>query len=75
VQSIDTDFLQPLDEDAHGNVLTTEEQTLIMMNDYHLTPNKEDTKPAAKPEDEDTPPPCLNLIEEESINKNTNLTT
>jgi hypothetical protein len=56
VHSSDDDFLQPSDEDTQGNVLTAEEQTLVMMNDSHRTPNKEDTKPAAKPEDEDSPP-------------------
>jgi hypothetical protein len=56
VHSGDEHFLQPLDEDAQGNVLTVKEQRLITMNDSHRTPNKEDTKPAAKPEDEDSPP-------------------
>jgi hypothetical protein len=56
VNSSDDDFLQPSDADAQGNVLTVEEQTLIMMNDSHRTPNKEDTKPASKPDDEDSPP-------------------
>jgi hypothetical protein len=49
------DFLQPSDEDTQGNVLVVEEQTLIMMNHSHRTPNIEDTKPAAKPENEDSP--------------------
>jgi hypothetical protein len=56
VNSSDDNFLQPSDEDAQGKVLTAEEQTLIMMNDSHQTPNKEGTKPAAKPENEDSPP-------------------
>jgi hypothetical protein len=56
VNSSNDDFLQPSDEDAQGNVLTAEEQTLIMMNDSHQTPNKEDAKPAATPENEDSPP-------------------
>jgi hypothetical protein len=55
VHSSDGDFLQPSDKDAQGNVLTAEEQTLIMMNDSNRTSNKEDTKPAAKPKDEDSP--------------------
>jgi hypothetical protein len=50
INSSDNEFEQPSDEYAQGNVLTAEEQTLIMMNDYHQTPNKEDTKPAAKRE-------------------------
>jgi hypothetical protein len=49
-------FQQPSDEDAQGNVLTAEEQTLIMMKNSHQTPNKEDTKPAAKPENQEIPP-------------------
>jgi hypothetical protein len=49
VNSSDENFMEPSDEDAQGNVLTAEEQTLIMMNDSHQTPNKEDTKPAATP--------------------------
>jgi predicted flap endonuclease-1-like 5' DNA nuclease len=56
VHSSDDDFLQTSDEDAQGNVITAEEQTLIMMNNSHRAPNKEDTKPAAKPEDENSPP-------------------
>jgi hypothetical protein len=56
VNSSDEDFLQLSDKDAQGNILTAEEQTLIMMNDSHQTPNKEDKKPAAKPENEDSPP-------------------
>jgi hypothetical protein len=35
VNSSDDDFLQPSDKDAQGNVLTAEEQTLLMMNDSH----------------------------------------
>jgi hypothetical protein len=47
-----------------------------MMNDSHQTPNKEDTKPAAKPENQESPPsPEMNRTEEESGNKNTKLTT
>jgi hypothetical protein len=56
INSSDDDFQQPSDEYAQGNVLTAEEQTLIMMNDSHQTPNKEDTKPAAKPENQESPP-------------------
>jgi hypothetical protein len=51
--SSDDYFQQPSDKDAQGNILTAEEQTLIMMNDSHQTPNKEDTKPAAKPENQE----------------------
>jgi hypothetical protein len=52
VNSSDDNFLQPSDEYTQGNVLTEEEQTIIMMNDSYRTANKEDTKPAAKPENE-----------------------
>jgi hypothetical protein len=63
VNSSDHDFLQPSDEDVQGNVLTAEEKTIIMINDSHQTQNKEDTKPAAKPENEDiSPSPELNQI-------------
>jgi hypothetical protein len=31
-----------------------EEQALIKMNDSHRAPKKEDTKPAAQPENEDS---------------------
>jgi hypothetical protein len=37
---------------AQGNVLMTEELALTKMNDSHRTPNKQDSKPAAKPEDQ-----------------------
>jgi hypothetical protein len=33
-----------------------EERALITMNDSHRTPNKEDTKPAADPKDQESPP-------------------
>jgi hypothetical protein len=48
--------MQPSDEDAHGNFLTEEELASIKMSDSHRTPNKEDTKPAAQPENEDSSP-------------------
>jgi hypothetical protein len=35
VNSKDDNVQQPSDEDAQGNVLTAEEQTLIMMNNSH----------------------------------------
>jgi hypothetical protein len=56
VSSSDDEFQQPSDEDTQGNLLAAEEQTLIMMNNSHRTPNKEDTKPGAKPENQETPP-------------------
>jgi hypothetical protein len=48
--------MQPSDEDPQGNVLAEEEQALIKMNDSHRIPNKEDKKPAAQPENEDSSP-------------------
>jgi hypothetical protein len=56
VNSSDDDFMQPSDKDPQGNVLMEEEQALIKMNDSHRTPNKEDTTPAAQPENEDSFP-------------------
>jgi hypothetical protein len=74
VNSRDDDFMQPSDKDAQCNVLMEEEHALVKMNDSHRTPNKEDAKPAAQPENEDSPH-RLNQTEEDSVNKNTNLTT
>jgi hypothetical protein len=55
--------MQPSDEDPQGNVLMEEEQAIIKMNDSHRTPNKEDTKPAAQPENEySSPSPEPDLI-------------
>jgi hypothetical protein len=56
IHSSDDDFQKPSDEDAQVNVLTEEERALITMNDSHRTLNKEGTKPAAKPEDQESPP-------------------
>jgi hypothetical protein len=56
VNSSDNDFIQPSDEDAQGNVLTEEELASIRMSDSQQTPNKEDGKPAAQPENEDSSP-------------------
>jgi hypothetical protein len=53
IHSIDDDFHQPSDEDAQGNVLMKEERALVTMNCSHRTPNKEDTKPAAKLENQE----------------------
>jgi hypothetical protein len=54
VNSTDDEFVQPLDEDAQVNVLTDEELTRKRMSDVHRTPSKEDSKPAAQPENEYT---------------------
>jgi hypothetical protein len=56
IDSSDNGFQQPSDEDAQGNVLTTEELALTKMNDSHRTPNKQDAKPAAELEDQENPP-------------------
>jgi hypothetical protein len=56
INSTEDEFVQPSDEDAQGNVLTDEELTRKRMADVQRTPIKEDSKPAAQPEDEDSPP-------------------
>jgi hypothetical protein len=62
VNSSDKYFKQPSDEDAQGNALTEEELASIRMSDAHRTPSKEDSKPAAQPDNEDSsPPPEPNL--------------
>jgi hypothetical protein len=55
VNSTDDEFMQPWDEDAQGNVLPDEELTRKRMADIQQTPSKEDSKPAAQPEDEYIP--------------------
>jgi hypothetical protein len=54
VNSSGDGFMQPSYEDPQGNVLTEEEQSLTKMNDSHRIPKKEDAKPAAQPENEDS---------------------
>jgi hypothetical protein len=56
IDSTDDEFVQPSDEDAQGNALTDEELTRKRMTDTHRTPSKEDSKPAAQPENEDSSP-------------------
>jgi hypothetical protein len=56
LNSTDDEFVQPSGEDAQGNVLTEKELTSKRMSDVHRTPNKEDSKPAAQPENEDSSP-------------------
>jgi hypothetical protein len=56
INSTDDEFVQPSDEDAQGNVLTDEELARKRMTDVQRTPSKEDSKPAAQPENEDIPP-------------------
>jgi hypothetical protein len=57
INSTEDEFVQPLDEDARGNVLTEEELARKRMSDVHRTQSKEDIKPAAQPENEDRSPP------------------
>jgi hypothetical protein len=56
INSTEDEFVQPSDEYAQGNVLTDEELARKRMSDVHRTPSKEDRKPAAKPENEDSSP-------------------
>jgi hypothetical protein len=56
VNSTDNEFVQPSDEDAQGKILTEEELTRKRMRDFHRTPSKENSKPAAQPENEDSSP-------------------
>jgi hypothetical protein len=56
VNSTDDEFMQPSDEDAPGNVLTDKELARKRTSDVHRTPSKEDSKPAAQPENEDSSP-------------------
>jgi hypothetical protein len=57
VNSTDDKFVQPSDKYAQENVLTDEELARKRMSDVHRTPSKEDSKPAAQPESEDSSPP------------------
>jgi hypothetical protein len=54
VNSTNEEFAQPSDEDAQGSVLTDEELARKRMADVQRTPSKEDSKPAAQLEDEDS---------------------
>jgi hypothetical protein len=56
VNSSDDELIKPSDEDSQGNVLAEEELASIRMSDAHQTPNKEDGKLAAQPENEDSSP-------------------
>jgi hypothetical protein len=47
INSTDDEFIQPLDEDAQGNVLPDEEIERKIMAAAQQTPSKEDSKPAA----------------------------
>jgi hypothetical protein len=56
IYSSDDGFHQPSDKDEQGNVLTTDELAPTKMNESHRTPNKQDAKPAARPEYQETLP-------------------
>jgi hypothetical protein len=56
INSTDDGFMQPPYKGAQGNVLTDEEIARKRMSDVHRTPSKEDSKPAAQPENEDSFP-------------------
>jgi hypothetical protein len=56
INSTDNQFVQPSDEDAQGKVLIDEELARKRMDHVQRTPSKEDSKPAAQPEDEDSSP-------------------
>jgi hypothetical protein len=47
--------MQPSDKYAQGSVLPDEELTRKSMANVQQTPSKEDSKPAAQPEDEESP--------------------
>jgi hypothetical protein len=56
INSTDDEFLKPSDEDAQGSVLTDEKLARKRLTDVHRTPSKEDSKPAAQLENEDSSP-------------------
>jgi hypothetical protein len=49
-------FKEPSDKDEQGNVLTTDELALNGMDNSNYTPYKQDAKPAAGHEEQETPP-------------------
>jgi hypothetical protein len=53
--STDNEFMQPSDEDAQGNVLPDEEIKRKRVAAAQKTPSKEDSKPAAQSEAEESP--------------------
>jgi C-terminal processing protease CtpA/Prc len=55
INSTDDKFLQPSDKDTQGNVLPDEEIKRKIMADVQRTPSKEDNKPAAQTEVEESP--------------------
>jgi hypothetical protein len=55
INSTDDEFMQPSDEDAQGNVLPDDELKRKRAAAAQKTPNKEDRKPAAQSEAEESP--------------------
>jgi hypothetical protein len=55
INSTDDEFMQPSDEDAQGNVLPDDEIERKRVAAAQKTPNKEDSKPAAQSEAEESP--------------------
>jgi hypothetical protein len=55
INSTDDEFMQPSDEDAQGNVLPDDELERKRAAAAQKTPSKEDSKPAAQSEAEESP--------------------
>jgi hypothetical protein len=55
INSTNDEFIQPLDEDAQGNVLPDDEIERKRAAALQKTPSKEDSKPAAQSEAEESP--------------------
>jgi hypothetical protein len=55
INSTDDEFMQPSDEDVQGNVLPDEEIERKRMAAAQQTPSKEDSKPEAQSEAEESP--------------------
>jgi hypothetical protein len=51
----DDEFKQTSDEDAQGNVLTMSQLIINGKDNSNHTPDKQDAKPAAKEEEQETP--------------------
>jgi hypothetical protein len=56
IDSRDNEFKKPPDEYAQGNILTMSQLLINGMEKSNQTPNKQDAKPAAKEEEQETPP-------------------
>jgi hypothetical protein len=56
IDSSEEDFEQPLDENAQGNVLTMRQMNIDGVDNTNQNPNKQDTKPASKEEEQEISP-------------------